>query len=79
MHMFCNEFFFSTNSHAFSLRISCTYMVRNCNYFLQFLFLLRIGFYKILIRLLIIIIYYYIVLLLLLLQTLFVKTLSFLK
>ena len=33
MHMFCNEFFFSTNSHAFSLRISCTYMVRNCNYF----------------------------------------------
>ena len=39
MDMFYNEFiyiciwkFFSTNSFAFSLRTSCTYMARNYNY-----------------------------------------------
>ena len=34
MYMFYNEFiyFFSTSSYAFSLRISCMYLVRNYNY-----------------------------------------------
>ena len=50
MHMFYNEFiyFFSTSSHAFSLRISCMYTVRNYNYSTAVFFLLCIGFYQIL-------------------------------
>ena len=50
MHMFYNEFiyFFSTSSYAFSLRISCMYMARNYNYSTAVFFLLCIGFYKIL-------------------------------
>ena len=48
--------YFSTNSYALSLRISCMYMARNHNYPTAVFFLLSIGFYKILIKLLIIII-----------------------
>ena len=50
MHMFYNEFiyiYFSTISYAFSLRISCMYMVRNYNITLLQFFFLCIGFYKI--------------------------------
>ena len=55
MHMFYNEFYihiFSTNSYAFSLRISCMYMARNYNYPTAVFFVYR--FYKNLIKLLII-------------------------
>ena len=55
-HMFYNEFIyyiFSTNSYAFSLRLSCMCMARNYNnLLLNGSFFVCIGFYKILIKLL---------------------------
>ena len=55
IYIYIYIFFFSTNSYAFSLRISDMYMARNYNYPTAVFFLLCIGFYKMLIKLLIIV------------------------
>ena len=55
LYIYIYIYFFSTNSYAFSLRISDMYMARNYNYPTAVFFLLCIGFYKMLIKLFIIV------------------------